>query len=130
MSTPKKSTKQTPFVGQVTPEQIAAWEKTHGKVYEINVEVEDEDGNLIEVAVCYVHKPDREHYALGIQYFNQDKLLQMGEVITRNCWLGGDERLKPEGQEAVLAVSAALQAKELFVFNNSYLKNLSASKAQ
>lgn len=129
MATPKKQQKEVPFIGQATHEQVAAWEKQHGKVYEINVEVEDEQGNVKEIAVCYVHKPSREHYALGIQYYHQDRLLQMGEVITRNCWLAGDERLKPEGADPVLSVSAALQAKELFMFNNAYIKNSLASKA-
>lgn len=68
---------------EITPEQIAAWKKQHGRVY-----VVESDGKK-----CYLRKPDRKVIGAASVIGGSDGV-KMSEVIVNSCWLGGDEELK------------------------------------
>ncbi|CAG2532928.1 hypothetical protein MAR621_03122 [Maribacter dokdonensis] len=98
----------------VTPEQIEAWKKDHAKVHKISVVVKkDADGNVLDEAVGYLKKPTRNHKATAMSMYAQNKILECGEFLRNNCWLGGDERLKSKGD---IADTAAIQANGIIEF--------------
>lgn len=99
--------------GNITKEQIAKWKKDHGKVYKITVKVDENDQ-----AVGYLKKPNRNHKATALSMYNQNKILECGEFLRDNCWLGGDERLKIKDE---IADSAAVQASGIVKFLDSEL---------
>lgn len=94
--------------GNITEAQIKEWKKNHKEVFKIAVEVSEND-----TAVCYLKKLKRDHIAIALTLYNQDKLLECGEFIVQNAWLGGDERCKKHED---IAVSAAIQANQLVKF--------------
>ncbi|MBB4807460.1 hypothetical protein HNP38_002766 [Chryseobacterium defluvii] len=96
--------------GNITAEQIAEWKKKSptGKIHRLAVK--DKDGNSI---VGYLKPPGREIKATALSMFSQHKLLECGEFIRDNCWLGGDERLKIKGD---IADSAAIKASGIVEF--------------
>ncbi len=63
---------------EITPVQIEAWKKEHGRVF--SAENEGRKG--------YYRKPTRKDlsYAMTLQ----DKPLEMSETLLRQCFLGGD----------------------------------------
>ncbi|CVK17152.1 hypothetical protein Ga0061079_11720 [Apibacter mensalis] len=103
-----KNMKEETKKGNITPEQIEAWKKEHGKVYELTVKVSDND-----VAIGYLRKPKRDHKATALSMYKQDKILECGEFLRDNCWLGGDQRLKTVED---IADSAAIQASGIVKF--------------
>lgn len=101
-----KETKQ----GNITAEQIAEWKKKHktDKLHKLSVKVNDND-----TAVGYLKPPTREVKATALSMFSQNKILECGEFIRNNCWLGGDDRLMTNGD---IADSAAVQASGIIKF--------------
>ncbi|WP_312399489.1 hypothetical protein [Chryseobacterium sp.] len=96
--------------GIITEDQIAAWKKKL-KVDKLHkLTVKDKDGNEI---VGYLKPPGREVKATALSMFSQNQILQCGEFIRDNCWLGGDERLKMDGD---IADTAAIQASGIIKF--------------
>jgi hypothetical protein len=96
--------------GIITPEQIAEWKKKL-KVDKLHkLTVKDKDGNPI---VGYLKPPGREIKATALSMYSQNKILECGEFIRDNCWLGGDERLKMSGD---IADTAAIQASGIVKF--------------
>lgn len=65
---------------EITPEQIEKWKKTYGKVFLVTTE----DGKK-----CYLRRPDRKMLSASAVLSGGD-LLKRAEILTRNCWLGGD----------------------------------------
>ena len=94
--------------GIVSKEQLQAWKKKHGKVHEITVKVTEND-----IAVGYLRKPTRDHKAIALSSFAQNKILETGEFLLQNCWLGGDDRLRDAED---IADSAAVQANSIVNF--------------
>lgn len=94
--------------GVVSNEQIEQWKSKYGGVSEISIEVAEGD-----TAVGYLRKPNRDHKAVSVTLYNQDKLLECGEFLLQNCWLGGDERLKDDEK---VSDSAAMQATNIVNF--------------
>ncbi len=94
--------------GNISQEQIATWKKQHGIVYKLEVTVSEKDK-----AVGYLRKPNRNHKATALSMYAKDKILECGEFIRNNCWLGGDERLLNEND---IADSAAIQASAIIKF--------------
>ncbi len=94
--------------GVVPKTQIEAWKKKYGKVTQISVKVSEDD-----TAIGYLRKPNRDHKAIALSLFNQNKVLETGEFLLQNCWLGGDERLKDAED---IAESAAIQANTIVNF--------------
>lgn len=93
--------------GVVPKEQLDDWKKKH-KVYKVEVEVAEDD-----VAVGYLREPKRDHKAIALSLYNQHQILETGEFLLQNCWLGGDTRLKDDED---IADSAAIQAKNIVNF--------------
>lgn len=94
--------------GNVPKAQLQEWKRKHGKVHKITVEVTDED-----TAIGYLRSPNRDHKAIALSLFNQNKILETGEFLIQNCWLGGDERLKTAEN---IAESGAIQANSIVNF--------------
>ncbi len=105
--------------GNVTKEQIDAWKKEHGKVHRIAVVIKkDADGKIVEEAVGYLKKPRRDHKATAMSMYAQHQILECGEFLRDNCWLGGDDRLKTLGD---IADTAAIQANGIIQFKDGSL---------
>ena len=89
--------------------QVANWKKQHREVHEIRVQVAPDDE-----AVCYIHNPDRNIMAYCLTRTLNKQLLEAGEFLLMNCWLGGDERCNPNsavGNDMAI-VAAALEAAQ------------------
>ena len=96
--------------GNITAEQIAEWKKKFKTDKLHKLTVKDKDGNPI---VGYLKPPGREIKATALSMYSQNKILECGEFIRDNCWLGGDERLKMSGD---IADTAAIQASGIIKF--------------
>ncbi|BBQ07574.1 hypothetical protein HZP15_06780 [Elizabethkingia anophelis] len=96
--------------GVITDEQIAEWKRKHktDKLHKLSVKVAEGD-----IAVGYLKPPKREVKATALSMYSQNKILECGEFIRNNCWLGGDERLMSDGD---VADSAAIQASGVIKF--------------
>jgi hypothetical protein len=84
------------LIGEATPEQIEAWKKKHGKVFQIKT----------GESVGYIYKPGRREMSYAGQV-GATNPLGFSEAILNNCWLGGDETIKTD-DEKFLAVSSQL----------------------
>ncbi|GEN71578.1 hypothetical protein CLA01_16500 [Chryseobacterium lathyri] len=96
--------------GNITQEQITEWKKKFKTDKLHKLTVKDKDGNPI---VGYLKPPGREIKATALSMYSQNKILECGEFIRDNCWLGGDERLKMSGD---IADTAAIQASGIIKF--------------
>lgn len=96
--------------GNITAEQITEWKKKFKTDKLHKLTVKDKDGNPI---VGYLKPPGREIKATALSMYSQNKILECGEFIRDNCWLGGDERLKMSGD---IADTAAIQASGIIKF--------------
>jgi len=105
------------IVGQATAEQISIWKKENSEVHEITVEVVPG----IEHGVGYLKGASRDVAARAMTMYTQSKILETGEFIINNCWLGGDERLKSDEK---IAMAAAVEANQLVEFMTSSVKKL------
>ncbi len=85
------------LTGQATPEQIAAWKKKHGKVFQVKT------GD----SVGYIHKPGRKELSYA-SHVGASKPLDFAEAILASCWLGGDETIK-SNDDKFLSVSSQLE---------------------
>lgn len=98
--------------GVVTDEQLKAWKdkynKNGQKVQKISVKVTDDD-----TAIGYLKPPTRDHKAIALTKFNAGQILETGEFLVQNCWLGGDERLR---SHATISEAAAIQANGIVNF--------------
>lgn len=94
--------------GVVPKTQIEAWKRKYNKVHKISVEVSEDD-----VAIGYLRSPSRDHKAIALSLYQQNKPLETGEFLLQNCWLGGDDRLK-DAEE--ISDSAAIQANTIVNF--------------
>lgn len=99
--------------GIISKDQIEAWKKEHKKVHTIKVKVSEDD-----VAIGYLKPPSRNHKATAMSMYSQSKILESGEFLRDNCWLGGDERLKTADD---IGVSAAIAASGIFKMMDSEL---------
>ena len=71
--------------------QIDAWKQAHGAVYQVTVNVAEG-----ETAVCYLKKAGRNVVAYALTQLASNRLLEAGEFILDNCFIGGDERFKTD----------------------------------
>lgn len=87
--------------------KLANWKTQHREVTEIRVQIAEGDE-----AIGYIHNPDRNIIAYSLTRIMNKQVLEGGEFILRNCWLGGDERLNPDSSAAYdpAVVAAAMQA--------------------
>lgn len=94
--------------GVVPKSEIEIWKKKYNKVHKITVEVSEDD-----TAIGYLRSPSRDHKAIALSLYQQNKPLETGEFLLQNCWLGGDDRLK-DAEE--ISDSAAIQANTIVNF--------------
>lgn len=112
----------------VTPEMLAQWRAEFGKVFRI--EVAEETMNLDPYLLVseiddvsriegYIKQPDNKVLNFAMQKL--PNMQEAGKVIIKNCWLGGDERIKTED---TFLNSAALQVIELIQIRQGRLKEV------
>jgi hypothetical protein len=96
--------------GIITKEQIDVWKKQYKveKLPTLNVVVAPGD-----VAIGYLRPPSRNHKATALSMYSQNKILECGEFLRDNCWLGGDTRLQTDEN---IADTAAIQASGIVKF--------------
>ena len=104
----KKQMETATKSGKITKAQIDEWKKKHKKVHTLTVKVGDND-----TAVGYLRKPSRSHKGTALSMYSQHKILEAGEFLKTNCWLGGDERLLNDED---IADSASVQAAGIVNF--------------
>lgn len=103
-------------IGLASKEQIESWKATYGEIHEITVT--DKQGNQ---RVCYLKEANRDVIAQALSLHSAKKLLECGETILNNCFIGGDELIKTDER---LNMAAALQAKETVEFLEATLKKI------
>jgi hypothetical protein len=111
---------------RATEDQISAWKKIHGDIYEIKV-----DGHY-----GYVRAFDRATMKYALSQLKVDvtsgensskaevsmaKIVELGEIGLKNCWVGGDTDILNNDR---LFISAAIQVGELFDIAETSLKKL------
>ena len=112
------------LIGQASEEQIAVWKKLHGGCSQIT----------LKDHVCYLKPADKKvlSYALSMIKVRVDdpskasevgveRIIQLGEVVLQNCWLGGSEEIKTVPK---LWMSAAVAAGDMVELVEAELKNL------
>lgn len=112
------------LTGQATPDQIAAWKKLHGDVYEITVDnhvgyVRGFDRATMKFALSQLKiKLDKDSQGAEVSV---EKMIELGEIGLKNCWIGGSEEILGNDR---LFMAAALQVGELFEIAETTLKKL------
>ena len=112
------------IIGQATDEQIEFWKKQNGGCSRI----------LVGDHICYLKPADKKvlTYALSMIRVRVDdpsksaevgveRIIQLGEVVLQNCWLGGSEEIKTIPK---LWLSAAVAAGDMVELIEADLKNL------
>ena len=95
---------------QATQEQIDAWKKQHGDIFEFKVG---------EDKYAYLKKPDRK--TMGLASALQANPVRSNEAILKGCWIGGDEEIQSDndlfasiqGQLGILIDVKAVEVKKL-----------------
>lgn len=124
-----------------TPEQIEKWKKDYGKVHVLEIpekyltsdgqSFDDEDDAKdhaselkdktvkTESVIAYLKTPSRKVISMATSLGSKDPI-KFGEIILKNCWLGGDERIQEE-DELFLAANGVLG--DLIKIKSASLKN-------
>ena len=115
---------------EVTQEQIAQWKEKYGEIYLIEVAEEplDFEAEIISIKIedeqptvkGYLRKPNTKEQSFAYAKM-QDSPVAGGEVLLRQCWLGGDERLK---EHPSFRTAAALKVMSLAEIRVGRLKKL------
>lgn len=71
-------------MGKATAEQLEAWKKQHGDIFEI----------LVDGKYGYLKTPDRK--TMGYASSLQSNPIRSNEVLLNGCWIGGDEEIKTD----------------------------------
>lgn len=114
----------------VTEQQIAEWKEKYGDGNVMKLEVAesfvkfdphmmpDEDDEMSgPVAVAYIYKPTDKQLSFAMS--KMPAFLEAGKTIVKNCFLGGDERIKTDTS---MLNAAALQCVELIEIRQAKLK--------
>lgn len=109
-----ETTTTTALYGGVSESQLKEWnDKYHNKLCVITVQ-HPVTGNALG---CYLKPMGRNEIAIATSYQAEKKLVEGGEIILENCWLGGDAVLRnPSGDvfDEQAATSAALASWKNF----------------
>ncbi len=106
--TAMNGTPSASVVGELKPEQEKELKARHGRLGKIRVKAKDGTTH-----VCYCKYPDRNIFALAMSKRGKDQILEAGEAVLDNCFVGGDEQIKSNDS---LRISAALQCYDLLDF--------------
>ncbi len=106
--------------------QIDEWKQQYGEVHLLSVSKKPSTGEMVgemddeDTFKAYLKKPDRStrNYAISTM---PRSIIQAGEAVVKNSWLGGDPELKDDPE---YSASAALQAIELIDTYETSLKKL------
>ena len=103
-----------------TPEEIAAWKDQYGELKAIEVTLPNG-----EVAVAYLKPADRNVVAYGLTKSLKSQVVEAGEFVLKNCFVGGDERLRLTGGQAETKaqLTAAIAAASLLDMFEVEVKN-------
>lgn len=106
-------------------DDFEAWAKKYGKENVKIIEVKNGDEVVTGVIVLPHALGDKalSIYSKCFQYYAQNKLLECGQFILNNCWLGGDGRLIDKNNVR-LFVSAAITATGLIDFLEADVKDV------
>jgi hypothetical protein len=109
----------------ITDAQIKSWKAKHGNIYEVTVELENEEEspnakNQLEVVSGVFRKPDLDIISAGEAIADKDSI-KKATFYFDNCWLGGDERMKSNSE---LKLAAALKVVALFKIPVATIKKL------
>jgi hypothetical protein len=87
-------------------ERLDAIAKKHGvkKVYELSIPMDDEKK---DIAVGYIKKPNRTSLAAAMSVIGTNPL-KANEIILKNNWLEGDERILDD-DDAFMSAGALLE---------------------
>jgi hypothetical protein len=129
-----------------TPEQIEKWKKLYGesnvKHLAIELKFKTADGEefdersdaeehvesfkadmrtieVTEKAECWLRTPDRKVIGMATSVAGKDTV-KFGELIMKNCWLGGDERIMNDDD---LFLSANSILGDIIKIRTATLKN-------
>lgn len=105
---------------QATQEQIDGWKQQYGEIKAIEVTIADAD-----VAIAYLKPADRNVVAYGLTKSMKSQIVEAGEFVLRNCYVGGDERLRLTGPvaENKAQLTAAIAAASLLDMFEVEVKN-------
>jgi hypothetical protein len=102
--------------------QLESWKQQHPRgVQEITVTVAAAD-----LAVGYLKPADRNLIAVALSKVTKNQILEAGEFLLQNCWLGGDPRMNPAASLADddVIVAAAMQAASTVNILDASVKKL------
>lgn len=75
-------------VQEITPDQVGAWKKKHGKVFRYEA---------VDGKACYLRRPTRMEFSAANVIGGADAI-KAKEILLRNCWLGGDMEIQNDDQ--------------------------------
>lgn len=93
-----------------TPEQIEAWKKQHGEIFELEV----------EGRIALLKKPSRKVMSLALSTGKTDPI-KFGEIILKNTWIDGDAEIQEDDR---LFFGAMQQLDQMFEIADATLKKL------
>lgn len=102
-------------VGKATEAQLTEWKAKYEK--DGPIKVIELVVSPTEVSYGYL-KPadsDRMIVAKAMSLHHQNKILEVGEFILNNCWIGGDERMRNDTKMSINAATFAGQTIEFMV---------------
>jgi hypothetical protein len=106
----KKAEEPKGYIGEATPEQIAAWKEAHNTNELLAIKVKNKDGST---SICYLKKADRNVSSLAYTHIANKRMIEAGGVFIANCWLGGDERIKTVDSLYLAACQQAYDALDI-----------------
>lgn len=135
--------KQQENISNPTPEQIKEWKALYGKVHELEVpekyitadkrefddeeEAKDHAAEMVEgkrevetvSAKCWLKSPSRKVIDMATTVAGKSPM-KFGEIILKNCWLGGDMRIQTD-DDLFMAANGILG--DLIKIKSAKLKN-------
>jgi hypothetical protein len=88
--------------------QLDAWKREHKTIFEISVKVTEGD-----VATGYIKKPSRDVVSRAISLAKRNQVIEAGDFIMQNSWLGGDERLLHDDDVSLTASGIATETANI-----------------
>jgi hypothetical protein len=87
--------------------QIERWKGQHKSVLQITV-ADDSGAQML----CFHHNPGRAIIGQALTLVMGKKVMEAGELVLMNTWLGGDERCNPNnpGADDGMVVAACMAA--------------------
>lgn len=88
-------------------------------------ELKKEYGAIYELSSgehkAFFKNPDRNALALALSYRAKDKVLEAGEVLLDNCYVGGDKAIV---EDEMLRIAASLQIANIVELPDVQVKKL------